>query len=69
MQVSSSGALYNGTGSLISSVQVTASIATTALTIPTSAPISPMTGSIYFNTSSNKLFIYTGTAYKTASLG
>jgi hypothetical protein len=72
LQVSSSGRLYDGTGSLISAIAVTASFSNISYAIPTSAPLIPVTGSIYFNTGSNKLYIYAGngvTGYKTSSLG
>lgn len=45
---------------------VEAATASLALAIPTFAPATPVTGSIYF--AGNYLYVYTGTQYKSASL-
>lgn len=69
MQLSGSLVL-NGTGSLVTNLSVTSSFSNTSslsLRIPISAPSSPTAGSIYFNTSSNQLFIHNGTTYRSAS--
>jgi hypothetical protein len=59
VQVSSSGLLYDGTGNIISKV--------TATLIPTTSSIA-VTGSLYFDINSNKLYIHNGTVWKSASL-
>jgi hypothetical protein len=44
----------------------TGSVLSDHLVIPTSAPITPRTGSLYFD--NNFIYVYTGTQYKSASL-
>jgi hypothetical protein len=55
-----SGVTGSVTGSFIGSVEAN------ALILPTSAPVTPQTGSVYFDGSF--IYVYTGTQYKSASL-
>ena len=53
-----------------SSFQITGSLLITgSLVLPTAAPTSLVTGSFYFNFTTNKLYAYNGTTWVTASLG
>lgn len=69
MGLTNSSSLVLTSGSSINVVSpgsITGSITANALIIPTSAPASPQTGSIYF--SGSFIYVYTGTQYRSASL-
>jgi hypothetical protein len=68
LQVSSSGVIFNGTGSQVNNLTVTASYAATSsnatsIRCLSTAP-TPTIGSIYFNTASGSLYYYNGTAWR-----
>ena len=70
MQVSSSGDIYNGIGTQITTLtgfNLIGNVTGSATTVTTNVPTTPVTGSIYFNTSTGYLYIYNGTSYKSSS--
>ena len=70
MQVSSSGDIYNGIGTQITTLtgfNLIGTVTGSATTVTTNVPTPPVTGSIYFNTSTGYLYIYNGTSYKSSS--
>jgi hypothetical protein len=69
MGLTNSSSLVLTSGSSINVVSpgsITGSVIANALIIPTTAPASPQTGSIYF--SGSFIYVYTGTQYRSASL-
>jgi hypothetical protein len=69
MQISSSGQVYNGTGSLVTDISATSftgSLKGSATLIRTAATTATA-GSIYYNTATDKLYVHNGTTWKSAS--